>query len=200
MLEQTQKFMGKACIVFLLTLLLTGCLSEDSPMTEQLQPEARVELKSPDLWPNPLENLRMDPGTMKMLAELRAATTKYHKLDAALEDGYVQGSDCVFSPAGGMGFHFVNFAWVDGIFDPTQPEALLYEMDKHGNYHLVGAEFIIVQEPWDFENPMPPYFGSREFDYDIVVLPFPNYQLHTWIWKGNPKGIFTKFNPNVSCN
>lgn len=198
-LKQTQS-LGVAVVLSLF--LFSGCLSEDSNLTEPIQPEAKVELKSPNLWPNPLENLRMDSGTLKMLADLRKSTTKYHDIEKAMEDGYVQGSECVAVPGlGGMGYHYVNFAWVDGVFDPTQPEALLYEMDHHGNMHLVGAEFVIVQVPWDIENEMPPYFGIREFDYDpAVVLPFPNYQLHTWVWKGNPKGVFTKFNPNVSCN
>lgn len=64
---------------------------------------------------------------------------------------------------------------------------------------LVAVEFIVVAEAWDFENENPPFFGNQEFDYDTQVLPFPNYQLHAWVWKNNPAGIFTKFNPNVEC-
>jgi hypothetical protein len=27
----------------------------------------------------------------------------------------------------------------------------------------------------------------------------PHYDLHVWIWKANPSGIFAPFNPKVSC-
>jgi hypothetical protein len=197
-LKQTQ-FLGVA--ILLSSILFSGCMSEDTTLTEPLQPEARVELKSPSLWPNPLENLRMDPGTLKMLADLRKATTKYHDIETAMEDGYVQGSGCVAHPdLGGMGYHFVKDFPFDGIFDPTQPEALLYEKDHHGNMHLVGVEFVIREDSWEGEDL--PYFGSKVFDIALAPdpLPFDNYQLHAWVWKGNPNGIFTMFNPNVKCN
>ena len=196
-LKQTQ-LLGVA--ILLSCFLFSGCMSEDSNLTEPLQPEANVELKSPNLWPNPLENLRMDPGTLKMLADLRKATTKYHDIQVAMDDGYSQGSECVSHPdLGGMGYHYVNFEWVDGEYNPYQPEALLYEMDQGGNMHLVGVEFVIVTEAWQEEDL--PHFGSQIFDeaFAPAPLPFDNYQLHVWIWKGNPKGIFTKFNPNVKC-
>lgn len=188
--------------VMLSLFLFSGCLSEDTSLTEPLLPEANVEQSSPDLWPNPLDNLRLDATTLKMLADLRQATVKYHDLDAAIEAGYEQASECVSSPTGAMGYHFVNFAWVDGEYDPYQPEALLYEMDNHGNMHLVGVEFVVIADIWDLENEMIPYFGMQEFDEALppAPLPFRNYQLHVWVWKGNPKGIFTKFNPNVKCN
>lgn len=197
-LKQTQ-LLGVA--IMLSSVLFYGCLSEDSNITEPLQPESSVELKSPNLWPNPLENLRMDPGTLKMLADLRKATTKYHDIEVAMEDGYVQGSGCVSHPElGGMGYHFVKDYPFDGNFDPTQPEALLYEMDQGGNMHLVGVEFIVVKDEW--EGGDIPHFGSQIFDeaFAPVPLDFDNYQLHAWVWKGNPKGIFTMFNPNVKCN
>jgi hypothetical protein len=25
------------------------------------------------------------------------------------------------------------------------------------------------------------------------------YELHAWIWKGNPRGVFDDWNPTVSC-
>lgn len=64
---------------------------------------------------------------------------------------------------------------------------------------LVGVEFIVAAAPWDANNSETPHFGSREFDFDNVVLPFPNHQLHVWIWRPNPNGIFAKFNPQVTC-
>lgn len=64
---------------------------------------------------------------------------------------------------------------------------------------LVGVEFIIEAEYWDGEEL--PHFGSQEFDEAFPPYPlnFHNYQLHVWVWRHNPNGIFTKFNPNVEC-
>ncbi|MEN2283222.1 hypothetical protein AAGF08_13845 [Algoriphagus sp. SE2] len=184
-----------------LTVFMSSCISDESNLDQPIYQNNNLEkvMDYPDTFS--LENLRMDPGTLKMLANLRAATAKYHRIEAAMEDGYAQGSECVSSPAGGMGYHYVNFAAVDGEYDPTMPEALLYEMSKNGQMKLVGVEFIIVKDAWGAENAMIPYFGMQEFDtaFEPEPLPFDNYQLHVWVWKHNPNGMFTMFNPNVNC-
>ncbi len=180
----------------------TSCVPQDSDPVLLPDPGATLEIKTDAPIAYPLENLRMDPTTLKMLASLRSATAKYHRLEVAEEAGYSLGSECVASPAGGMGYHYVNFGLVDENYDPTAPEALLYEEDEDGNLKLVAVEFVIMKDPWDSENAEMPYFGSREFDVALapIPLPFDNYQLHVWIWKNNPSGIFEKFNPNVECN
>ncbi len=184
-----------------MTFLLSSCISDESNLDQPIDPNTSLE-KVTD-YPEPFspENFRKDPGTLKMLADLRAATAKYHRIEVAMEDGYSQGSECVSSADGGMGYHYVNFGEVDGSYDPTKPEALLYEMGKNGQMKLVGVEFVIVKDAWDAENEMIPYFGKREFDTAFAPspLPFDNYQLHVWVWKNNPNGIFTMFNPKVSC-
>lgn len=180
--------------------LQVSCISESSDPSTPVDPQAGLEKSIEEPAVNPLQNLRMDPTTLKMLADLRAATAKYHDFAEAEAAGYTQGSGCVSNPAmGGMGFHFVNFPNVDGNYDPTQPEALLYEMDKNGNMKLVGVEFIVVTEAWEGEEI--PHFGSRMFDiaFAPAPLPFDNYQLHVWVWRHNPNGIFTMFNPQVTC-
>lgn len=183
-------------------LSFSGCVTDEANLNQPLDQNSSLEKVTEYPDPFPLENLRMDPETLKMLADLRAATVKYHSIEDAMADGYEQGSDCVASEDGGMGYHFVNFAAVDGTYDPTMPEALLYEMSKNGQMKLIGVEFIIVKEPWDLENEMIPYFGMQVFDeaFAPIPLPFDNYQLHTWVWKNNPSGIFAKYNPNVICN
>ncbi len=180
----------------------SSCISENSDPSLPLDPSSDLEKVMDEPFANPLENLRMDPTTLNMMANLRAATAKYHRIEVAEDAGYGLRSRCVSHPTlGAMGYHYVNSDIVDGVFDPTQPEALLYEMDKQGKLNLVAVEFIVVKEPWDFENEMKPYFGIQEFDtaFAPIPLPFNNYQLHVWIWKNNPSGIFTKFNPNVKC-
>lgn len=197
---QLPKFLWGTMLLLVAILLQVSCISESSDPANPVDPNSGLEKSVIDPFENPLENLRMDPTSLKMLANLRAATAKYHDLEVALAAGYEVGSPCVSVPnVGGMGFHYVNFGLVDGTFDPTQPEALLYEMDKNGNMKFVGVEFIVVTADWLGEEI--PHFGTREFDiaYAPVPLPFDNYQLHAWVWRHNPAGIFEKFNPNVMC-
>lgn len=138
----------------------------------------------------------------KMLADIRSATARYHSIEQAMAAGYVPFSPCVSHPVlGGMGYHYVNPDLVDGEFNHLQPEALLYEPQKNGRMKLVGVEYIVVAEQWSQSNP--PMLGDQAFDEYIDSpanpLPFNNYQLHAWIWKHNPAGLHTPFNPMVNC-
>jgi hypothetical protein len=57
------------------------------------------------------------------LAAVRAATARYHRLDAALDAGYVDLSLCFDH----MGEHYGQPASiVDGVLEATEPEALVY--------------------------------------------------------------------------
>ncbi|MBN7812748.1 hypothetical protein J0A68_17470 [Algoriphagus sp. H41] len=193
--------LGGLLLILALTVFQTGCLSDGSEQEQPLDPSMDLDetMGVPDAFP--LENMRMDGATAKMLGKLRSATAKYHRLEVALEDGYILGSECVASADGGMGFHYILPPAIDGALDYDQPEALLYEMDKHGKLKLVGIEYVIVAALWDLENDDTPHFGVQVFDEvpAPVPLPFDNYQLHVWVWKNNPAGIFMKYNPNVKC-
>ena len=139
----------------------------------------------------------------KVLAETRQATTQFFDVAVAIDADYVPIGECVSSPFGGMGYHYINFMLVDGIVDPSQPEALVYEPQKNGKLKLVAAEFIVDAAAWDAENADPPMLGDQVFDDHRAPgspgPPFPHYQLHAWVWKNNPAGMHEPFNPNVSC-
>jgi hypothetical protein len=160
-------------------------------------------------------NLRINPSIQnRILAEVRKVTAKYHRLEVAESDGYALDPHCVEVPGlGGMGHHAANFGLVDDIVDPSNPEVLLYEPGKNGQYKLVAVEFLVVAAPWDAQNDGPPMLGSVEFaDHREIIMvdgnpvnakggpPFPHYQLHTWVWKNNPSGMYFPFNPTVSCS
>jgi hypothetical protein len=151
----------------------------------------------------------------QILAEIRRATAKYHDLYAAEVDGYDLDPHCVEHPEfGGMGHHAVNIDRIIPGVDPSKPGVLVYEPMKNGRYRLVAVEFLVPAEPWD-ENPLnegPPMLGEIEFDDHREIIevdgvpvnakggpPFPHYQLHVWVWKNNPNGMYSPFNPNVSC-
>jgi hypothetical protein len=138
----------------------------------------------------------------RIYAAVRAATARYHQIDRALEDGYSLGSACVESPSGGMGYHYVRGDLMDGVLEPTRPEALLYEPQRNGTLRLVAVEWIIVAALWAGDGI--PMLGSQPFDDHTAPgsggPPFPHYQLHAWLWKHNPAGMHTQFNPNVTCD
>lgn len=183
----------------------TSCISDNSNPALLPDPDTDLEIVTDETSVNPLENLRMNPEMLKMLSDIRKATARFHRIEVAQESGYAQGSPCVAHPTlGAMGFHYVNFRLVDDEFDPNNPEAVLYELTENGKMRLVAVEFIIDAASWDEENDDVPYFGDLAFDdhRDFLTMggpQFPHYQLHAWVWKNNPSGIFTKFNPNVKC-
>jgi hypothetical protein len=143
------------------------------------------------------------------LSTARAATAGYHNIDAALAAGYVRTPDaagvaCIDQPgAGGMGIHLVNGALVgDAVVKPDTPEALVYEPTPSGRMRLVAAEYIVFQSAWDAGHSSPPSLFGRQFE----LMPAPNryglppfYELHAWVWKDNPSGMFNDWNPRVSC-
>jgi hypothetical protein len=143
------------------------------------------------------------------LSTARAATAGYHNNDAALAAGYEEFRDaqriaCIDQPgAGGMGIHFASLALVvDDVVDAAAPEALVYEPQPNGRMRLVAAEYIVFQDAWDAGHSSPPSLFGRQFE----LIPAPNryglppfYELHAWVWKHNPSGMFNDWNPRVSC-
>lgn len=132
------------------------------------------------------------------LATLRRATARYHDIDAATEDGFVQALPCQENPdgEGGLGIPFLNPDRLDAIIDPAEPEVLFYEPQKNGRLRLVGVETVVPIELWDeSENDPPSLFGQEFHRNEEHGL----YGLHIWIWKHNPDGIIAFWHSDVSC-
>jgi hypothetical protein len=143
------------------------------------------------------------------LAAARRATAVYHRVSAAEHAGYAEFRDadgiaCIDNlPDGAMGVHYVNGSYVgDTTLDPTTPEAVVYEPMPNGRLRLVALEYIVFQAAWDAEHSSPPELFGQPF----MLVPAPNrfgipafYQLHAWIWKHNPSGMFQMWNPRVHC-
>jgi hypothetical protein len=135
--------------------------------------------------------------------EVRRATHEFQDVHAATAAGYVSTRNCTSGPnQGAMGIHFVNEAYfADGVVDVRKPDVLVYEPDK-GGLRLVAIEFLVHAEQWDAANAGPPVLGGQLFHYAGA----PNrqrspaaYALHVWAWKRNPNGVFSDWNPEVSC-
>jgi hypothetical protein len=53
-----------------------------------------------------------------------------------------------------MGVHFVQPARIAaGVLQADEPEALIYEPLRRGEYRLVGVEFIVLADVWQSKNP-----------------------------------------------
>lgn len=123
---------------------------------------------------------------------------------------------------GAMGIHYVRpdllglsmqeGARVDGTStytDYRQPAILIYEPEADGSLQLVGVENLVFQKAWeDAGHTEPPTFQGHAFNH-MVDDPSteideahnfqPHYDLHVWIYRENPNGTFTPFNPAVTC-
>jgi hypothetical protein len=146
-------------------------------------------------------------ATQPDLEAARQATARFHDVSHATGYGLFRdaaGIACIDNPGvGGMGIHYVNGALVG---DPDEnlrtPEALVYDPDEHGRLKLGALEYIVDKAAWDATHSGPP----RLFGQDFEAIPAGNrfgldpfYELHVWLWKPNPRGLFDDWNPRVVC-
>ncbi|WP_333772925.1 hypothetical protein [Streptomyces sp. IBSBF 3136] len=139
----------------------------------------------------------LDPAVEQQLGEAYAATAQYGYTPFATADGY-RARVCLARAQGGMGFHYFNESRF-GSLDPKRPAALLYEDAGHGERRLIGVEWVVpvtgknMKRPrlfgQDFQGPMPGHYPGMPTHYD----------LHVWLYKKNPSGLFAQWNPRVTC-
>lgn len=138
-------------------------------------------------------------SSQKDLAQVRRATAQYHHVGTAIAAGYAPTEECV----PGMGYHYVNFATF-GLMDPLRPGALLYEPKPNGGLRLVGVEWFKVDADQNLstDGDRPSLFG-KAFDGPMPGhapgMPI-HYDLHAYLWQGNPDGVMTTWNDNVHCD
>ncbi len=150
------------------------------------------------------------------LANAAAGTVRFLDESHALAEGFVSTEACIAIPnLGAMGIHYANFGrLMDLDVNAAEPEFLLYEPGRHGKSLLVGVEYfapvIVNGQPWfgDANTPPPPPFNAapvlfgRNFDGpspgNFPGQPW-HYDLHVWVWRHNPLGLFAPFNPMVQC-
>jgi len=146
------------------------------------------------------------------LQKIRAALDKYQDPILAIHDGYFSTLGCVHYPSGGgagqvpytsggMGVHFLNAALLGPQLDPLKPQVLIYE--PHGDkLRLVAAEWFV---PLSTGITTRPELFGRSFDgpmeghHPLIPVMLHHYDLHVWLWKANPAGMFSPTNPTVKC-
>ena len=123
---------------------------------------------------------------------------------------------------GAMGIHFFRPDMlgisappnprVDGIGTHTdfrKPAILIYEPQADGSLALVAVENLVFQKAWHAAgNTEPPSFQGSVYEsmaddpateVDEAHMFEPHYDKHVWLYRDNPKGLFSPFNANVSC-
>jgi hypothetical protein len=146
------------------------------------------------------------------LLATRAALEKYKDPVAAVRDGYLSTLACidftkqavdgpVTYPPGAMGVHFLNPSNIGPTLDPAKPQVLLYE-PVGGKLVLAGAEWFMPEAVAG--NKAPTIFGQTlagPMDGHEPIMPtsLRHYDLHVWLWKNNPRGMFTSTNKDMKC-
>lgn len=93
--------------------------------------------------------------------------------------------------------------------DFLKPAILLYEPQADGSLALVGVENLVFAKAWkDKGHDAPPAFHGVAYDSmaDDPATPLdeahnfaPHHDRHVWLYRENPNGVFTPFNPRVTC-
>ena len=125
----------------------------------------------------------------KQLAAARSATAAYHDVARAEADGYVDIG--LYIP--GEGFHWVNNSLIDGTFDPSKPEILLYApVPGEDRLQLVAVEYVVP-----VTEPRPSGFVGSADQWRMDEEEFALWELTVWLWEHNPNGVFTHLNPRI---
>ena len=124
------------------------------------------------------------------LARARKATARFHDVAQAEAEGYINLNFC----EEGEGCHWLNPSLLDGEFDPTKPEILLYLRDGDG-WRLVGVEDVI---PLSLSPGVAPEgFTGNADHWREDSEGVGRWELTAWIWLHNPNGMFEQHNPRA---
>jgi len=151
------------------------------------------------------------------LEYVRTVLNKYQDPMAAVRDGYLSTVACIDYPTahqegmghdttmdykpGGMGIHFLNLGAIAPTLDSLKPQVLIYE-PVGDHLQLAGAEWFVPKQLAP-QGP-PTIFGQRlagpmEGHEPIMPAQMYHYDLHVWLWKDNPNGLFSPTNSALKC-
>jgi hypothetical protein len=160
---------------------------------------------------SPNRTAAVRPTLSPALDSVRAALDKYKDPIAALADGYLSSLVCMDYPqagkagetpyqAGAMGVHLLKAQLIGAPLDPRQPQVLIYE--PHGDtLQLVAAEWFVPVEASP-EKPVlfgQPFDGPMDGHPPIMPASLRHWDLHAWLWRANPAGVFSPTNSAVRC-
>ena len=142
---------------------------------------------------------------------LRKSLEKYQDYKVAVRDLYLSTVGCIHYSGekiaghmeyakGAMGVHFVNLT-VKGPPDPMKPNVLIYE-PVGKKLKLVAVEWLVPVTPETKQAPTlfgQTFMGPMEGHEPLIPKEFVHYDLHAWLFKDNPLGMFAATNPKVNC-
>jgi hypothetical protein len=145
------------------------------------------------------------------LAQTRAAALRFPTVADALRGGFTLADPY----SAGIGAHYMRYPQIDGVFDPAQPEMLLYGGEDPGS-PLVGVMFYVdsIEAPEGFAGPYDAWHrhfeacvgphGTR-FEQDPEAVECHHHgqtgwMLHAWVAPGweSVQGAFSKQNSKLS--
>lgn len=194
----------------------------EGPVGPQVRaPVSYQKLKTIHENGGPLDGLEISyeqlGALINQLDTVRDSTAKYADIQVALEEGYLQTTEDVPN----MGAHFIHpVRALDGLFNPAEPEILMYAGNDELGWRLVGTSFVLPREqvgddhPQAFVGPLDNWHvhyslctgpdnisrsttPERCSEENGVWLPSYGWMIHAWVWDENPMGVFSMWNPNV---
>jgi len=153
------------------------------------------------------------PALTPELAAAKASLEKYKDITTALRDGFYSTVGCIDVPhgmkdgaidypPGAMGVHFLNMGNVGPVLDPAKPQVLIYE-PVNGKLTLVAAEWFMPEQVATGKTPTifgQALNGPMDGHEPIMPAALRHYDLHVWLWRSNPKGVFVSTNTAVKCS
>jgi hypothetical protein len=134
-------------------------------------------------------NDQLSPQVLADLANARKATARFNRVEQAEAEGYINLNFC----EEGEGCHWLNPSLLDGVFDPTKPEILLY-LRNGDEWRLVAVEYVV---PLTMSAVAPEGFTGNADHWREDSEGVGLWELTAWIWLHNPNGMFEQHNPRA---
>jgi hypothetical protein len=92
--------------------------------------------------------------------------------------------------------------------DFRKPAMLVYEPQPDGSLQLVAVENLVFAAAWHAKSDAPPTFHGRTYpllkddprtQVDEAHGWEPHFEQHLWVFRDNPNGAYSPFNPKVTC-
>lgn len=155
----------------------------------------------------------------------RYRDVKFAKAEGYTTDNKCVTAEMLGFPAamGAMGLHYVRRDWLGLPDKPNgrmrgtgthtdfrRPAMLVYEPQPDGSLELVAVENLVFAAAWHdgLGKKDPPQFHGRTYpllkdnpatQVDEAHGWEPHYEQHLWLFRDNPNGAYSPFNPAVTC-
>jgi hypothetical protein len=171
--------------------LLTGCMKQKEARPEETSTSGEVKNKASEMTVL-YGKSGLSSETILQLQEVKDATAKYHTVENAFKDQYVD----INLKLPNMGYHFLMSGLVSPVFDVRKPAILVYNKKDNGSFQLVAVEYAIPID-WSKPNTPPEGFAGDADQWNFNTLNTGWWTLHAWVWQFNPDGVFKPMNPSV---